>query len=191
MDGEPGLLDALAGATRVAVVGVGQELEGDDGAGMAVARLFRRLWRGKGAAPGRVRRPVATTILAGVAPENATLALRRFHPTHTLFIDAADLGLPPGQWRVIGLEEIGGVTFSTHMLPLPMLARFIGADLGCRVVVVGIQPQRLTYGEGLTAPVKRGAAELAAALADTLRQASAGRRTGQAERTEPAERATK
>jgi len=168
---EAGLRGALAGARRVVILGVGQELEGDDGAGMEIARLFRRLRRAQGAALGRAasrRRPVARTILAGVAPENATLALRRFRPTHAVFVDAAELGLTPGQWRVIATEEIGGVTFSTHMLPLHILARFIASDLGCHVVVVGIEPRRLSYGEGLTPEVRRGARNLAGSLVRAL-----------------------
>ncbi|MCL6451665.1 MAG: hydrogenase 3 maturation endopeptidase HyCI [Acetobacteraceae bacterium] len=155
---------ALAGAARVAVVGVGQELHRDDGAGMRAARLLAgRPFSARGggtAAPG----PAAAVFLGGVAPENQTGALRRFNPSHVVLIDAADLGRAPGTVELIPSARIGGVTFSTHTLPLRFLARFLEESLGCRVVVVGIQPRNLGFGKGLSPEVEAACRRLAKAL---------------------------
>ncbi|MBN2303967.1 MAG: hydrogenase 3 maturation endopeptidase HyCI, partial [Anaerolineae bacterium] len=72
---------------RVALVGIGHELNGDDAAGLAVVRALLPL------AEGRDR---VSLIDAGPAPENCTGPLRAFAPDLVLLIDAAQMGEEPG-----------------------------------------------------------------------------------------------
>ncbi len=116
---------------RVAIVGVGHELRGDDGAGPAVVRaLARRLacseW--------------LSVVDGGPAPENQTGLLRRFGPDLVLFVDAALIGEAPGVARWVDLEEIDGLSASTHTLPLRVVGQYLSSELGCTVALLGIQP---------------------------------------------------
>lgn len=121
-----------AGAPRVAVVGIGQALNGDDGAGLAVAQALA----------ARLDDPRLLVIDAGAAPENQTGALRRFAPALVLFVDAADLGGAPGEVRLLDWQETTGLSASTHTLPLHVIAQFLVMELGCDVALLGIQPQQ-------------------------------------------------
>ncbi len=121
------------GPRRVAVLGIGQELRGDDAAGLKVAQ---RLWA--------VREPVeedaVMIIQGGPAPENQTGTLRRFGPDLVIMVDAAEMGDPPGTVRWLDWQEITGITAVGHALPLHVLADYLVAELGCRVCLLGIQP---------------------------------------------------
>jgi hydrogenase 3 maturation protease len=116
---------------RVAVVGMGHELRGDDAAGIAVARALHA------SLPDDER---ALAIDAGPVPENQTGPLRRFWPDIVLFVDAAEMDEPPGAIRWLPWNEADGLGASTHTLSLQILARFLIRELGCKVALLGIQP---------------------------------------------------
>jgi hydrogenase 3 maturation protease len=84
---------------------------------------------------------------AGHAPENGTSQLRQFEPDAVLLIDAAEMGEQPGSIRLIEMDEIEGMSASTHSLPLSMLAHYIQLELGCDVALLGIQPASTDVGE--------------------------------------------
>lgn len=138
--------------TRTALVGVGNDLRGDDSAGLAVIRRILAL----GAASESL-----LPIEGGPAPENITGALRKFQPEQVIFVDAAHLEEPPGSIRWIEPDEIDGMSASSHSLPLSMLAKFIQMDIGCQVRILGIQPAQNEIGETLSKPVAAAIAEIA------------------------------
>jgi hydrogenase 3 maturation protease len=140
---------------RVAVLGIGNELNGDDGAGVRVVReLAARL----PATPGLL------LIDGGVAPESYTGPLRRFQPDLVLEVDAAHLGEAPGTTRLVDWREADGLSASTHTLPPSVLASFLVAELGCQVSLIGIQPAVLDLNAPLSPAVERAVHQLADAL---------------------------
>ena len=138
---------------RLAVLGVGHELRGDDGAGLAVARGLR---------------PFASERLlvveAGHAPENHTATVRRFAPTLVLLVDAAQMDEPPGTIRWLAPDDITGVSASSHTLPLHMLARFLQAEMDCEVALLGIQPADTSLGAPLSESVETAVSTIIQAL---------------------------
>jgi hydrogenase 3 maturation protease len=116
---------------RVAVVGMGHDLRGDDAAGLSVARALQE------ALTGNER---VLVVDAGPAPENQTGPLRHFEPDLVLFVDAAQMDEEPGVIRWLSWEEVDGISASTHTLPLGVLARYLVNELGCEVALLGIQP---------------------------------------------------
>ncbi len=126
---------------RLSIVGVGQELRGDDAAGVLVARRLRRVLP----AGGHVQ-----VIEAGAAPENCTGAVRRWQPALLLLLDAVNLGQPPGSIGWVEQDAIDGVSASTHTLPLHMVARYLAQEVSCRVALVGIQPAQMDLCAPLT-----------------------------------------
>lgn len=142
----PGI-EELCAHHRVTVVGVGNELRGDDGVGPFVARRLAAEH------PGRA-------VDAGCVPENHLGVILATIPELVLFVDAADLGGVAGAWRVARVDELEPRCESTHDASLALLARLFEAqDVECRLL--GIQPARNAPGVGLSEPV-RAAGELLA-----------------------------
>jgi hydrogenase maturation protease HycI len=128
----------------VVVVGVGSEMRGDDAAGVEVVRGLR----------GALRSPNVLLIEGGVAPENFTLQMRRFRPSHIIFIDAADFGAGPGDVVLAEPDAITGHSISTHTIPLSILARYLQGEMKAKVALVGIQPARAHMSAGMSKAVK-------------------------------------
>lgn len=111
---------------------------------------------------GQANRPHIEVFLAGIAPENLTGAIKEFAPTHLLIIDCCDLGSPPGSVEIKEPQDLsGGASFSTHALPISMLADYLCNMLGCRASVIAIQPASCQYGKKPSAAVKRAAEHVA------------------------------
>jgi hydrogenase 3 maturation protease len=149
------------GSPRLAIVGIGNELNGDDAAGSLVARSLREKKCNWG-----IYCPLV--IDAGVAPENMTGEIREFKPGLIVFIDAADMGEAPGTVRWIAMDEIDGMSASTHRMPLSMLAQYLTLELGCDIVLLGIQPSTVKMGEELSEPVRRVVENMSDDLCDLL-----------------------
>ena len=144
---------------RIAVLGVGNDMNGDDGAGVYVVReLSARM----AATPG------VLLIDGGTAPENFTGPLRRFRPDLVLEIDAAHQEQPAGTLAWIDWHDADGMSASTHTLPPSVLASFLSSDLGCRVALIGVQPATLEMGQGLSPAVAAAVGKLADQLSTWL-----------------------
>jgi hydrogenase 3 maturation protease len=163
---------------RVAVVGLGHELRGDDAAGIAVARLLQASLAGAGSltSAGRVATAGPVMIVdAGPAPENYTGPLCRFQPHVVLFVDAAQIDEPPGTIRYVPWAELvessySGLGASTHALSPLVLSTFLIAELGCQVALIGIQPA----GDAVAAPLSPRVAEAVDSLVLSLLRVLAG-----------------
>lgn len=141
------------GLPRICLFGIGNDLRGDDSAGLAVARALLE--------DGPLRNLPGLLILeGGPAPENQTGKIRAFQPDLVLFIDAAQLDEPPGTILWIPLDTIDGMSASTHSMPLSMLARYLSLEFGCQVSVLGIQPAQNAIGAELTPPVRAAVDEI-------------------------------
>lgn len=135
--GLPARVAELIGeARRIAVLGVGSELRGDDAAGIRVAR---RLAAFCDAHPSYRRGVHLAAFDGGAAPENVTGEIARFRPDLVILVDAAFLGRAPGAVEPIAPEQVAGTSFSTHMLPAPVLLDYLRSRTGCRAAVLGIQ----------------------------------------------------
>jgi hydrogenase 3 maturation protease len=148
------------------VIGIGQEMRGDDAAGPEVAR--RLVARSR---PPEARPALAPTLLildAGPAPENQTGPLRRFAPDLVILVDAARMEEPPGAVRWLPWQETAGLSGSTHTLPPSMLATYLTAELGCEVALLGIQPQAIDFDAPLSTAADQAVEEVVAGLAEIL-----------------------
>lgn len=175
----------LAGATRVAVVGVGQELAGDDAAGMVAAR---RLALSVGRGRQRPGSPEVRVFLAGPVPENFAGQVERFRPSHCLVLDAGELGQPPGAIAWLEADECEGPSLSSHRLPVAWFLRYLSLACGCRTAVIAIQPRQLSVYDGLSPEVAEAALALARLVRAALRQ-PAGHGVGQGDAGQVAPRA--
>jgi len=133
---------------RTLIWGIGNEIMGDDAAGLFCAELLRQR-----------NIPWIHVCLCGTLPENYICTIERIHPETLLLLDASDMGLPPGETRLLSLSDIGGTAFSTHGIPADVLLSPYEASV--RIRIIGIQPLRNTPGAGIS-PQVRSAAERAA-----------------------------
>lgn len=146
-------------ADRIAFIGIGSELHGDDGAGIEIIRqLFNRV-----KANSRF-----TFIHGGTLPESATGALRRFFPTVVILIDAADFQGAPGEIRWFDPHNIGGFSASSHTFPLGIFAEQLIKEFSCEVIFLGIQPKAIEFDSTLSTEVNKTCAQLVKIISQWL-----------------------
>ena len=161
---------------------MGNELRGDDALGLAVASELRKQLANRqtsGAVdpvpreqdtagrPG-ANKPEILVLSAGPAPEAYTSELRHFGAQQVFFVDAFDHGLEAGTISWIDETQIDGASFSTHSMPLSLMAAFLRSDLGCEVGFLGIQAAGSAIGAPLSAPVASAVQEVTSTLAGEL-----------------------
>ena len=133
---------------KTLVITVGNTLRSDDGVGPFVA-------------DGVKSTPENIHILnVGDRPENSVDEAVDFRPDRTIVIDAADFGGAPGEVRNIPREAIPQTTLSTHTFPLPVITKMIEEESGSKVYFLGIQPLKVSLGEGLSPAVEEAAREI-------------------------------
>ncbi|MBK0082009.1 hydrogenase maturation peptidase HycI [Kosakonia sp. S58] len=122
---------------------VGNSMMGDDGAGPLLAEMCAA----KPAGEWRV-------IDGGSAPENDVAAIRDLRPARLLLVDATDMGLNPGEIRVVNPDDIAEMfMMTTHNMPLNYLIDQLKEDVG-EVIFLGIQPDIVGFYYPMTPAVK-------------------------------------
>ncbi len=142
------LKSRLHKAERIAVLGVGSELRGDDAAGILVVERLDKLHRKASDKHRKFRVFVGST-----APENLTGEIKAFEPDHVLIIDSADMGRRAGTVELINPDKVGGLSFCTHSLPPKIMADYLIQSLGCEITIIGIQPKDIAFGSPLSKEV--------------------------------------
>ncbi len=173
------------------MVGVGQELRGDDAAGiLAIRRLqqaigpaddpdsaskqasFRRTERTVDSNPNP-RASARFFFEAGSLPEASAGPLRRFGPDWVIFFDAAEMGKTPGSISWIEPDQIDAIAGSTHAFPMSGFFRYLISELGCRVSLVGIQPKHMDFDAPVSDEVMGAVKQIADFIAgENLKSAS-------------------
>lgn len=153
------LASILAGG-RTAILGVGSVLRSDDGAGMYLIELLERELDGRG----------DLLLLGGsTAPENFTGVIKDFAPDTLLVVDASQMNRETGTVELIPENRISGATFSTHMLPMPVMLSYLREECGCAVHVIGIQPESIEMGDEMCSAVRAAVETLAAEILEILK----------------------
>jgi len=150
----------------VLVLGVGNSLNGDDGIGPYVATRVAVACPAGGEGAGGKFGPRAVIALdCGTTPENYTAVVRREKPDVLVIVDAAPMGLAPGEIRVIPPERIDLLTLSTHSIPLSLFITYL-TDLASVVKLVGVQPVQMLFGQPLSAVVEKAGEALVTLLCE-------------------------
>jgi hydrogenase 3 maturation protease len=147
------LREWLTNCRKLVVLGIGNPLRRDDAVGLRIVRMLRNR------VPQNVRLFECQTV-----PENFLGRIRRLKPSHVLMLDAAHFDEKPGVTRLVTPKEIAGVVVSTHALPLSMLAELIQKSVGAKVVLLGVQPRLVGFGEQLSPEIEKTSEEVADVL---------------------------
>jgi hydrogenase 3 maturation protease len=142
----------------VAVLGVGSELRGDDIAGLLVIENLKNK---------NVKKKLHI-FNGGTAPENLTGQITKLAPRALIIIDCADAGKKPGTLLTIHPDDVAGVSFSTHMMPLSMLVQYFHNAFECEILIVGIQSKSIEFGAPVSPAVKAAVAKLTETITSLL-----------------------
>lgn len=137
---------------KLLILGVGNTFRRDDGVGIKAIEL---LWQ--------ENLPNVDLIDGGIDGLGLIDTIKQYQ--RAIIIDAVDMQLMPGAVKSFDAAEakikIKNDALSTHGFGL---AEVIGLleKLGCKTVIkiVGIQPQDISFGEGLTEQVKASLSEI-------------------------------
>lgn len=139
---------------KVCVLGVGNRLRGDDGAGSWLA--------------GRIAGKIAAAVFdGGVAPENHLEKIAKARPDTILLVDAVEFGGRPGEVRLLRPADVAGGGLSTHALSLRMACEYLTRRTSADIFLAAIQPGSVRLAESMSEDV----ADAVEALADRLLEA--------------------
>ena len=127
------------------IITIGNSYRSDDGVGPYIARQVNKYKKD------------FTILNAEDQPENIIDEATRLKPGKIVIIDAADFGGMPGEIRLIEKKDIPDTSLSTHSFSPNILAAIIEEDTGADVLFLGIQPESIQFGEGISKPVKEAA----------------------------------
>jgi len=152
------LQQSLKDASKIVIMGIGSELIGDDAAGVLVVQKLEKQIKSKN----------VLVLNCCTSPENFTGIVKDFKPTDIIIVDSADFNEHPGFTRIIAHDEINGVSFSTHRLPTKIMIDYLIQSLSCRIIVIGIQPKHLVYGEKPSSEVLDAVSALAKDIKESI-----------------------
>jgi len=141
------------GERRVVLMGVGNPMRGDDGVGVTIIQLLME-----------THLPGVMLLNTETVPESFIGKVESHEPTHVLLLDAANFGGRPGETRLIDSMHIGGQAVSTHSLPLTIFISYIDKSLGIKVLLLGVQPKSVIFGEEMTPELVEASKRIAETL---------------------------
>lgn len=110
------------------LMGLGNICRGDDGIGSFIAQNFQSDdW---------------LVLDCGTTPENFTSLVKKTQPEYLVIVDAAQMNLKPGEFRVILPEKIDKFYLTTHNIPLSLLISYLD-EWTEKIILIGIQPERM------------------------------------------------
>jgi hydrogenase 3 maturation protease len=127
------LTRAKAGGQPIVLLGIGNDMRGDDAVGVLIARDLEAF-----------ELPCLRSFPVGIALENSTHLVARHHAKTLLLVDAvSDPENPVGTWRFFPPEECDSFIHSTHSVPLSLFVSYWKReipDLEIHFLGIGIGP---------------------------------------------------
>ena len=120
------------------LMGIGNEINGDDAAGVFIAKRFSANgWK---------------SINCETVPENFIGVIKRDKPEILVLVDATEMGLEPGDIRLIQKSRLNSEVDSTHSLSLHFLVSELEKYSG-KIIFIGIQPKSMSIGDEMSSEV--------------------------------------
>lgn len=130
-------------------------MKGDDGAGPLLVGMLK----------DKTETPC---INAGVSPENYVGKIAGENPQAVLLVDAADMGMSPGKWRILMPEEIAKTGFTTHDLSPGIFMTYLRSRINADIYLLGIQPENVSMGAVMSGRVKKAICDIAERIKEVL-----------------------
>ena len=161
------LVKFIADAKKIAVLGVGNDLRSDDGLGLVIVDGLKHM-----------QGPNLLVENVGSVPEAFASNLTDFGAEKVIMVDAADMLRPPGHIELITKDRIGGITISTHRMPLSLLMQYLEDRTGAQTILLGVQPKNIEFGEGLSPEIQTVTEKIISTLETMLKQHLRGVKDG-------------
>lgn len=155
---EDELREFITGAKKIAILGIGNDLRSDDGLGPYIIEKLS------------IDDPRILIENVGSVPEGFARNLAEFGAERVIMVDAADMMKPPGHIEFVTKDRIGGITISTHSMPLSFLMMYLEQETGGKTVLIGIQPKSIQFGEGLTPEIQEVVEKIIRILEHVLKE---------------------
>ncbi len=154
------LLSTAGSDSSVAVVGVGHPLRGDDYVGSFIVK----------AVMNECRSNCVHFLDAEEGVETVISKIVELRPKHVVFIDACEMNARPGEAALVPVAQTDYPFFTTHGIPLKLLAKqFLPR---CQVWVLAVQPEQMEFNDRLSPRVRQSAVTVANFIVDTLKGGS-------------------
>jgi hydrogenase 3 maturation protease len=140
---------------RTTIVGIGNTLKGDDGAGPLVCQQLC----------GKV---CAGVMDVGTVPENYIQPIVESAPENLLIIDAIDFGASAGTIGIFKPEHLNSAIISTHTLSPRVFVNVICKETEADPYFVGIQPAQTQLGQSISPEVRQAVQWLVDVLTETF-----------------------
>ncbi len=121
---------------RKVVIGIGNPLKKDDNIGNVVVEEFKK----------KIKDDNVLFILAETNPENFLGKVKSFDPKVIYFVDAVEFDGEVGEVKVFSIDDVLNQSLSTHGISVRIFKDFFP---GAKIYVIGIKPERISYGENL------------------------------------------
>jgi hydrogenase 3 maturation protease len=152
------LQEWLANHDRVVIAGIGNPIRTDDFVGVKIVQDLE----------GKLPKDVCI-IECETVPESFMDEIAELKPSHVLLIDAAVMGLRPGEVRLFDAEKVTSFPpISTHMLPLRVFCEYIEKMSKAKIALLLVEPGKTEFGEGLTPEVQAAAVKITVLLIKLL-----------------------
>ena len=151
---EYSIQDALekwfTGAEKVVLAGIGNPIRKDDFVGVKIVQDLE----------GKVSKNVSL-LECETVPESFMQEIVDLKPSHVLLVDAAVLGLKPGETRLVFPEQVTDFpAITTHVLPLRIFCEYVTNMAEAKIALLLIEPENTEFGEGLTQKVQTAAEKI-------------------------------
>jgi len=133
------------------LMGIGNTLRADDGIGSIIAQSFKdHDW---------------LSIDCGVVPENFTSIIKKNRPDLVVLIDAVEMNLKSGEFRIISPDKISTLHLTTHSMPLSFLISYL-QEYTHELIFIGIQPKIIDYSNLVSLKVLKSSEKIIKILKD-------------------------
>jgi hydrogenase 3 maturation protease len=118
---------------KILFVGIGNLLKTDDGVGVYISRKIKN-------------RGSVSSLTVEVSIENYIGKINSLKPDILVLIDCVEMNSAAGTIKLLSLNEIQDLTFNTHNISFRRLTDFFRM----RVYILGIQPEKIDFGEEIS-----------------------------------------
>jgi hydrogenase 3 maturation protease len=125
---------------KILFVGIGNLLKTDDAVGVYVSSNIKNS-------------ATISSLTVEVSIENYIGKINTIDPDILVLIDCVDMKSAPGTHKLMSISKIEDLTFNTHNISLKRLSEFFKMP----VYLLGIQPERINFGENMSYLVKEEA----------------------------------
>ncbi|MCX6326421.1 MAG: hydrogenase maturation protease [Bacteroidia bacterium] len=122
---------------RILFVGIGNVLKQDDGVGVFISRKIKE-----------TKRILSLTVEVSI--ENYIGKINSLKPDILILIDCVDMKSAVGTCKLLTISQIHDMTFNTHNISIRRLSEFFRMP----VYILGIQPEKIGFGENISYLVK-------------------------------------